>query len=79
MIVCARLSSLSVFICWFAVLGNFVSALNEFVADRYSSYHSVSEYHVYEFFKVPYLSIVLRIVWHLWILVFFTFDNTEYN
>ncbi|MCE0481837.1 hypothetical protein HAX54_039926 [Datura stramonium] len=34
------------------VLGNFVSALNEFVADRYSSYHSVSEYHVYEFFKI---------------------------
>ncbi|KAK4370157.1 hypothetical protein RND71_009632 [Anisodus tanguticus] len=33
------------------VLGNFVSALNEFVADRYSSYHLVSEYHVYEFFK----------------------------
>ncbi|KAK4355396.1 hypothetical protein RND71_024367 [Anisodus tanguticus] len=33
------------------VLGNFVSALNEFVADRYSAYHSVSEYHVYEFFK----------------------------
>ncbi|CAN4084884.1 unnamed protein product [Withania somnifera] len=34
------------------VLGNFVSALNEFVADRYSSYHSVSEYYVYEFFKI---------------------------
>lgn len=34
------------------VLGNFVSALNEFVADHYSSYHSVSEYHVYEFFKI---------------------------
>ncbi|KAF3613297.1 putative lariat debranching enzyme-like isoform X1 [Capsicum annuum] len=34
------------------VLGNFVSALNEFIADRYSSYHSVSEYHVYEFFKI---------------------------
>ncbi|KAJ8543048.1 hypothetical protein K7X08_005571 [Anisodus acutangulus] len=34
------------------VLGNFVSALNEFVADRYSAYHSVSEYHVYEFFKI---------------------------
>ncbi|CAN4084898.1 unnamed protein product [Withania somnifera] len=34
------------------VLGNFVSAVNEFVADRYSSYHSVSEYHVYEFFKI---------------------------
>ncbi|KAK7354538.1 hypothetical protein VNO80_20003 [Phaseolus coccineus] len=34
------------------VLGNFVSALNEFIADRYSSNHSVSEYHVYEFFKI---------------------------
>ncbi|TQD76202.1 hypothetical protein C1H46_038229 [Malus baccata] len=33
------------------VLGNFVSALNCFIADRYSSNHSVSEYHVYEFFK----------------------------
>ncbi|KAL3642862.1 hypothetical protein CASFOL_013677 [Castilleja foliolosa] len=34
------------------VLGNFVSALNQFIADRYSLYHSVSEYHVYEFFKI---------------------------
>ncbi|RDX66571.1 hypothetical protein CR513_54647, partial [Mucuna pruriens] len=34
------------------VLGNFVSALNEFTADRYSSNYSVSEYHVYEFFKI---------------------------
>lgn len=34
------------------VLGNFVSALNQFIADRYSSNHSVSEYHVYEFFKI---------------------------
>ncbi|KAL9224167.1 hypothetical protein vseg_000230 [Gypsophila vaccaria] len=34
------------------VLGNFVSALNRFIADRYSSNHSVSEYHVYEFFKI---------------------------
>lgn len=34
------------------VLGNFVSALNRFVADRYSSNHSVSEYHVYEFFRI---------------------------
>lgn len=34
------------------VLGNFVSALNRFIADRYSSSHSVSEYHVYEFFKI---------------------------
>lgn len=33
------------------VLGNFVSALNSFIADRYSLNHSVSEYHVYEFFK----------------------------
>lgn len=38
-------------ILW-AVLGNFVSALNQFIADRYSLNHSVSEYHVYEFFKV---------------------------
>ncbi|KAI3902934.1 hypothetical protein MKW92_003949 [Papaver armeniacum] len=34
------------------VLGNFVSALNRFIADRYSSSHSVSEYHVYEFFRI---------------------------
>ncbi|KAL2936413.1 Glycerol-3-phosphate dehydrogenase [NAD(P)+] [Bienertia sinuspersici] len=34
------------------VLGNFVSALNRFIADRYASNHSVSEYHVYEFFKI---------------------------
>ncbi|XP_010527054.1 PREDICTED: uncharacterized protein LOC104804446 [Tarenaya hassleriana] len=34
------------------VLGNFVSALNRFIADRYSANHSVSEYHVYEFFKI---------------------------
>ncbi|OIV95304.1 hypothetical protein TanjilG_07460 [Lupinus angustifolius] len=34
------------------VLGNFVSAINKFIADRYSSEHSVSEYHVYEFFKI---------------------------
>lgn len=38
----------------YAVLGNFVSALNRFIADRYSSNHSVSEYHVYEFFKVTF-------------------------
>lgn len=34
------------------VLGNFVSAINQFIADRYSSHHSVSEYHVYEFAKI---------------------------
>lgn len=34
------------------VLGNFVSALNKFIADRYSSNYSASEYHVYEFFKI---------------------------
>ncbi|GMH03561.1 hypothetical protein Nepgr_005400 [Nepenthes gracilis] len=34
------------------VLGNFVTALNSFIADRYSLNHSVSEYHVYEFFKI---------------------------
>lgn len=31
-----------------------MSALNKFIADRYSSNHSVSEYHVYEFFKVSH-------------------------
>ncbi|CAA0818710.1 Haloacid dehalogenase-like hydrolase (HAD) superfamily protein [Striga hermonthica] len=36
------------------VLGNFVSALNQFIADRYSLNHSVSEYHVYEFFKLKF-------------------------
>lgn len=35
-----------------AVLGSFLAALNKFIADRYSLNHSVSEYHVYEFFKV---------------------------
>ncbi|KAE9602515.1 hypothetical protein Lal_00049814 [Lupinus albus] len=34
------------------VLGNFVSTLNKFIADRYSSEYSLSEYHVYEFFKI---------------------------
>ncbi|WOL06513.1 hypothetical protein Cni_G15247 [Canna indica] len=34
------------------VLGSFLSALNKFIADRYSSNHSVSEYYVYEFFKI---------------------------
>ncbi|XP_074280831.1 uncharacterized protein LOC141605823 [Silene latifolia] len=34
------------------VLGNFVSALNRFIEDRYSSSHSVSDYHVYEFCKI---------------------------
>lgn len=34
------------------VLGNFLSALNKFIADRYCSHHSVSEYHVYEFFRI---------------------------
>ncbi|KAL8036070.1 hypothetical protein ABFX02_12G135900 [Erythranthe guttata] len=34
------------------VLGKFVSAVNRFIADRYSLNHSISEYHVYEFFKV---------------------------
>ncbi|XP_039127521.1 uncharacterized protein LOC120263619 [Dioscorea cayenensis subsp. rotundata] len=34
------------------VLGSFLSALNKFIADRYSSNHSLSEYHVYEFFKI---------------------------
>jgi len=35
-----------------AVLGSFLAALNKFIADRYSWNHSLSEYHVYEFFKV---------------------------
>ncbi|KAG1334412.1 hypothetical protein COCNU_03G005310 [Cocos nucifera] len=34
------------------VLGSFLSALNQFIADRYSSKHSLSEYYVYEFFKI---------------------------
>ncbi|KAK3013620.1 hypothetical protein RJ639_009323 [Escallonia herrerae] len=34
------------------VLGSFISALNRFIADRYSMKHSISEYHVYEFFKI---------------------------
>ncbi|WOL13824.1 hypothetical protein Cni_G22604 [Canna indica] len=34
------------------VLGSFLSALNKFIANRYSSNHSVSEYYVYEFFKI---------------------------
>ncbi|XP_077236510.1 haloacid dehalogenase-like hydrolase (HAD) superfamily protein [Tasmannia lanceolata] len=34
------------------VLGSFLSALNKFIADRYSLTHSVSEYYVYEFCKV---------------------------
>ncbi|XP_008803370.2 uncharacterized protein LOC103716941 isoform X2 [Phoenix dactylifera] len=34
------------------VLGSFLSALNQFIADRYSSNHSVTEYYVYEFFKI---------------------------
>ncbi|GMP37131.1 hypothetical protein CsSME_00008959 [Camellia sinensis var. sinensis] len=44
------------------VLGNFVSALNRFIADRYSLNHSVSEYHVYEFFKVYY---PLALIWFI--------------
>ncbi|KAG9443906.1 hypothetical protein H6P81_015246 [Aristolochia fimbriata] len=34
------------------VLGSFLAALNKFIADRYALIHSVSEYHVYEFFKI---------------------------
>ncbi|KAJ3699114.1 hypothetical protein LUZ61_002819 [Rhynchospora tenuis] len=34
------------------VLGSFLSALNKFIADRCSWNHSVSEYHVYEFFRI---------------------------
>ncbi|OAY73067.1 hypothetical protein ACMD2_16423 [Ananas comosus] len=34
------------------VLGSFLTALNRFIADRYSLNHSVSEYYVYEFFKI---------------------------
>ncbi|OEL20921.1 hypothetical protein BAE44_0018059 [Dichanthelium oligosanthes] len=33
------------------VLGSFLAALNKFIAERYSWNHSVSEYHVYEFFR----------------------------
>lgn len=43
-----------------AVLGSFVSALNQFIAERYHSFHSVSEYYVYEFFKVIALCIYAR-------------------
>lgn len=34
------------------VLGSFLSALNKFIADRYSLNHTVSEYYVYEFFRI---------------------------
>ncbi|XP_072952762.1 uncharacterized protein [Typha angustifolia] len=34
------------------VLGSFLSALNKFIADSYSLNHSVSEYYVYEFYKI---------------------------
>ncbi|KAJ6836415.1 uncharacterized protein M6B38_327635 [Iris pallida] len=34
------------------VLGSFLAALNKFIADRYSLKHSVSEYYVYEFFRI---------------------------
>ncbi|ONM26590.1 Haloacid dehalogenase-like hydrolase (HAD) superfamily protein [Zea mays] len=34
------------------VLGSFLAALNKFVVDRCLWNHSVSKYHVYEFFKV---------------------------
>uniref|UniRef100_A0A453R0A5 Uncharacterized protein n=1 Tax=Aegilops tauschii subsp. strangulata TaxID=200361 RepID=A0A453R0A5_AEGTS len=34
------------------VLGSFLAALNRFIAERYSWNHSVSEYHVYEFFRI---------------------------
>ncbi|XP_058108270.1 uncharacterized protein LOC131251530 [Magnolia sinica] len=35
-----------------AVLGSFLSALNKFIADCYASKHLVSEYYVYEFFRI---------------------------
>lgn len=34
------------------VLGSFLSALNRFISDRYALTHTVSEYFVYEFFRV---------------------------
>ncbi|VFQ92522.1 unnamed protein product [Cuscuta campestris] len=34
------------------VLGNFVSAISQFIAERYSLHQAVSEYHVYEFAKI---------------------------
>ncbi|MQM21515.1 hypothetical protein Taro_054558 [Colocasia esculenta] len=34
------------------VLGSFLSALNKFIADHYSASHSLSEFYVYEFFKI---------------------------
>ena len=46
------LSLLSCLLYLVAVLGSFLAALNKFIADRYSWNHTVSEYHVYEFFRV---------------------------
>ena len=46
------LSLLSCSLYLVAVLGSFLAALNKFIADRYSWNHTVSEYHVYEFFRV---------------------------
>lgn len=34
------------------VLGSFLPALNKFIADHYSSHLTLSEYYVYEFFKI---------------------------
>lgn len=34
------------------VLGSFLTALNKFIADRYLSKHAISEYSVYEFFRI---------------------------
>ncbi|KAG0467528.1 hypothetical protein HPP92_018491 [Vanilla planifolia] len=34
------------------VLGSFLSALNKFVARHYASNHKISEYYVYEFFRI---------------------------
>ncbi|KAG5546939.1 hypothetical protein RHGRI_012843 [Rhododendron griersonianum] len=48
------------------VLGNFISALNRFIADRYSLNHSVSEYHVYEFFKVYHILAFKLVLCHIW-------------
>ncbi|KAG2553143.1 hypothetical protein PVAP13_9KG513026 [Panicum virgatum] len=45
------LSLLSCFLYLVAVLGSFFGGLNKIIADRYSWNHTVSEYHVYEFFR----------------------------
>lgn len=42
----------------FSVLGSFLTALNKFIADRYSLNHTLSEYYVYEFFRVTFCKLM---------------------